>query len=263
MVYQGSKNRLAKYIVPILQDYINENNVKTYIEPFVGGCNIIDKIKCQTRIGSDSNEDLIVLLKYVQRDSSLSIAPQECSFEHYAEVRADKNNLKYPKEYRALIGYCASYGGRYFDGGYGRRGDRSVYSERVVNLKQQAQTLSGIDLSCKDYKDYLDKGVNNALFYLDPPYKGTKQYNRQELNYEEFYDFCRQLSKNNMVVVSEYNMPDDFECIWQKERNVYQKSDRVKSDKSTEKLFILDKKINKYQRLQEQTLLLYPKHRKE
>lgn len=263
MVYQGSKNKLAKYIIPILLDYINENNIKTYIEPFVGGCNIIDKIKCQTRIGSDSNKDLIALLKYVQKDNSLSIAPQECSFEHYIEVRADKNNLKYTKEYRALIGYCASYGGRYFDGGYGRSGDGNIYSERVVNLKQQAPTLSGIDLSCKDYKDYLDKGINNALFYLDPPYKGTKQYNRQELNYEEFYDFCRQLSKNNIVVVSEYNMPDDFECIWQKERSINQNSNRVKSDKATEKLFILDKKINKYQRLQEQTLLLYPKHRKE
>ncbi|WP_369681332.1 DNA adenine methylase [Leyella stercorea] len=96
MVYQGSKNRLAKYIVPILQNYIDENKIKTYIEPFVG-CNVIDKIRCKSRIGSDSNEDLIALLKYVQRDNSLSIAPQECSFEHYAEVRADKNNLKYQR----------------------------------------------------------------------------------------------------------------------------------------------------------------------
>lgn len=183
----------------------------------------------------------MALLKYVQRDNSLSIAPQECSFEHYAEVRADKNNLKYPKEYRALIGYCASYGGRYFDGGYGRNkaGRKNLYLERIANLKQQAPFLFEIDLSCRDYKWYLNKGINNTLLYLDPPYKGTKQYNRQELNYEEFYDFCRQLSKNNIVVVSEYNMPDDFECIWQKERNVYQKSDRVHCGKSTEKLFTL------------------------
>lgn len=265
MVYQGSKNRLAKYIVPILQDYINENNIKTYIEPFVGGCNIIDKINCETRIGSDSNEDLIALLKYVQKDNFLSIAPQECSFKHYAEVRSDKNNLKYSKEYRALIGYCASYGGRYFDGGYVRdkQGYRNLFLEEVANLKRQAPFLFEIDLSCRDYKEYLNKEICNALFYLDPPYKGTKQYKGQELNYEEFYDFSRQLSKDNIVVISEYNMPDDFECIWQKERSINQNSNRVKSDKATEKLFILDKKINKYQRLQEQTLLLHPQHRKE
>ena len=33
----GSKSRIAKHIVPIIQDYIDENQVKYYIEPFVGG----------------------------------------------------------------------------------------------------------------------------------------------------------------------------------------------------------------------------------
>ena len=46
MKYLGSKAKLAKYIVPILQNYIYKNNIKTYIEPFVGGFNIIDKITC-------------------------------------------------------------------------------------------------------------------------------------------------------------------------------------------------------------------------
>ena len=44
MVYMGSKNRYAPYIVPILQKTIDKHNVNTYIEPFVGGANIIDKI---------------------------------------------------------------------------------------------------------------------------------------------------------------------------------------------------------------------------
>lgn len=37
MVYQGSKSRLAKHIVPILQNIINTQQITTYIEPFVGG----------------------------------------------------------------------------------------------------------------------------------------------------------------------------------------------------------------------------------
>lgn len=49
MVYQGSKNRLTKYIVPIIQKKIDENNISTYIEPFVGGANVIDKINCKNR----------------------------------------------------------------------------------------------------------------------------------------------------------------------------------------------------------------------
>lgn len=240
MVYQGSKNRFSKFIVPILQKYITENNITTFIDCFCGGANIVDKIKCETRIASDYNEDLIALLKYVQKDNNLIIAPSECSFEHYVDVRSNRNTGKYLQEYVALIGYCASYGGRYFDGGYGKdpKGKRNIYVERVENLKEQAPSLNGIEFYCRDYKEYLDMGIKNALFYLDPPYKGTKQYDKQNINYNEFYDFCRELSKDNIVVISEYNMPDDFICIWEKQRKVLQKSDRHRGDNVTEKLFI-------------------------
>ena len=94
MVYQGSKNRLSKYIVPILQQYIDDNKIDSYYEPFVGGANIIDKIRCKSKVGSDYNEDLIALLKYVQKDNQLSIAPSECSFEHYTDVRSNKDSGK-------------------------------------------------------------------------------------------------------------------------------------------------------------------------
>ena len=223
-----------------MQKYIEENNITTFIDCFCGGANIVDKVKCETHIASDYNEDLIALLKYAQSDNDLSIAPKECTFEHYADVRSNRTTGKYPQEYVALIGYCASYGGRYYDGGYGRdaKGGRSIYTERVANLKEQAPNLKGIEFFCRDYKDYLSMNIKNALFYLDPPYKGTKQYSKQSIDYEEFYDFCRELSKDNIVVISEYNMPDDFICIWEKERKVLQKSDRVTGEKAVEKLFI-------------------------
>lgn len=37
MKYVGSKARLVKYIAPIIQSYIDENNIEKYWEPFVGG----------------------------------------------------------------------------------------------------------------------------------------------------------------------------------------------------------------------------------
>lgn len=92
-------------------------------------------------------------------------------------------------------------------------------------------------MSC-DYNSFKD--IKNCLLYLDPPYKGTKQYAKNQIDYDEFYDFCRQLSQNNVVLISEYEMPNDFKCIWEKERKVMQKSDRIKAMRSTERLFILD-----------------------
>lgn len=37
MKYFGSKSRITKDIVPIIQKAIDDNNINTYIEPFVGG----------------------------------------------------------------------------------------------------------------------------------------------------------------------------------------------------------------------------------
>lgn len=81
----------------------------------------------------------------------------------------------------------------------------------------------------------------NSLIYLDPPYKGTKPYNgKNNFDYEVFYDFVREISKNNFVFVSEYSMPDDFKIIWQKERKILIRSDRETADLAVEKLFTLN-----------------------
>lgn len=37
MKYFGSKSRIVKHIVPILQKEIDDNNIVNYYEPFVGG----------------------------------------------------------------------------------------------------------------------------------------------------------------------------------------------------------------------------------
>lgn len=48
--YMGSKSRIAKDIIPIIQKYIDDNEITSYIEPFCGGANVIDKIKCKTEL---------------------------------------------------------------------------------------------------------------------------------------------------------------------------------------------------------------------
>lgn len=42
MVYQGSKNKISKYLKPIIESYLKDG--MWYVEPFVGGANMIDKI---------------------------------------------------------------------------------------------------------------------------------------------------------------------------------------------------------------------------
>lgn len=44
------------------------------------------------------------------------------------------------------------------------------------------------------------------------------------------------MSENNIVIVSELNAPDDFECIW--EQPVTRTQDNRKRETSVEKLFV-------------------------
>lgn len=241
MVYQGSKVRIRKYIVPILQKCIDNKNIKKYIECFVGGANVIDQIKCETRIGNDINNELIELLTYMQKDNSLSIFPTECSFEHYKDVRENRKNKgnKYSTCYTAGIGYFASFGGRYFGGGYAKNKDkRNYFNERLENAKEQATLLKDIIFTCKDYSCFSE--YKNCVFYLDPPYINTKEYdNCKSFDYEKFYDFCRELGKDNYVFISEYTMPEDFKCIWEKDVKVTINSDKAGTKNATEKLFTI------------------------
>ena len=61
MRYHRGKSNIASSIIPFMHSYIILNNVDTYIEPFVGGANIIDKVQCSKKFGYDNNKYLIAL----------------------------------------------------------------------------------------------------------------------------------------------------------------------------------------------------------
>lgn len=240
----GSKARVAKYIVPIIQKCINDNGIESYIEPFVGGANIIDKISCEQKIGNDIRTSLVALLSYVQNGGQL---PNYISYCEYSNVRS--NPEAYDDWYVGCVGFLASYNGRYFDGGYAKSGYektksgeryRDYYRESKENLLKQSQQSSFKDIAfqCSNYVDLFNEyRPNNSVIYCDPPYAQTKQYsNSKNFDYDKFWNIVREYSKTNYILVSELQCPEDFVSMWQQEVSRSIKS----TDKSnaTEKLFV-------------------------
>ena len=77
------------------------------------------------------------------------------------------------------------------------------------------------------------------MIYCDIPYRDTTDYKTEKFPYEEFYEWCKLLSKNNTVLISEYNMPEDrFECVWEKQVT-NGLTVTGKQNKGTEKLFVV------------------------
>lgn len=237
MQYVGSKNRLSKELAPIIQSYITEETV-AYIEPFVGGANMIDKIKHHNKIGSDLHKELIALLNYT-RDNYNEL-PETFSEEEYNRVKANRDS--YEPWYVGLVGFCGAFGASYMSGFARRSNGDDVPAQAIRSLKKQAPNLEGITFECKSFTDYNPSDYKNCVFYLDPPYRATFGYSTGKFPYEDFYTWAIELSKNNTVLISEYEMPEDkFECIWSKEHLVNVKNDvkHGKNKKRVEKLFIV------------------------
>ena len=235
----GSKSKYAQYIVPILQKTINDNNIHLYIEPFVGGANIIDKIKCDVRRGYDRSDTLIALLTQARDDCSkiLNIDSRELWDKGKGYV---KDGIMPEDMTLADIGameFFASFSSRGYPGGYAKSTpERNHFQQRRNNLLSQAPALRGIDFYSDNY--YNLTGIKGAVIYCDPPYAGTKHYGyatQEKMDYERFWNWVRELSKDNYVLVSEQSAPDDFETIW--EQKVIRTTNKENNFKAVEKLF--------------------------
>ena len=222
MKYMGSKSRIVKDIVPIIQKYINDSGYKKYFEPFGGGMNVIVNIDADEKIASDYNKYLIALFKHLQSGGNLL---DEVPRELYNDVRSTYKNsdCKYEDWFVGNVGFLASYNGRWFDGGYSKSGYektkngeryRDYYQESKNNILEQANKIKDIKFVVSDYRLF---NPSECVIYCDPPYQGTKQYdNAKNFDYDEFWNIIRKWSKDNIVIVSELNAPSDFKCIWEK-----------------------------------------------
>jgi len=239
MKYMGSKNRIAKEILPIILKDRSEK--QWYIEPFCGGCNMIDKVNDSKCIANDINEYLIEMFKKLQ---SGWIPPREISREMYHQIR--KNNEKYFKWLVGWAGFNCSYGGDWFKGYAGKtqtkQGIRDYQDEAFRNVMKQVENLLKITFMNLEY-DKINY-PNNSIIYCDPPYENTTKYLQNNgFKHDKFWEWVREMTKaGHKVFVSEYNAPEDFKCIWEKQvKSSLSANGKIGGNKiSTEKLFIYD-----------------------
>lgn len=231
----GSKARLSKDLSTLINNLIENHEITTYIEPFVGGANLIEHIECENKLGSDNNAYLIQMWKLLKDGWT---PPSEISKEMYNDIKQNKE--KYNGATVAIAGFCSTYNAKWF-GGYAGVVDtkegtkRNYYDEAVRNIKKQVEKLKDVEFLNDDYTNF--RSCKKCLIYCDPPYQNTTKYGTSEdFHYERFWDWVREMSQENIVLVSEYNAPDDFEVIYEKQLTTT--LDKNSRKKDTEKLFI-------------------------
>lgn len=232
MKYMGSKARIAKHILPIILKDRKLNQY--YIEPFVGGANVIDKVD-GLRIGADANKYLIKALKLI-RDEPLRIPKNNNEYTEEMFEKAKLGQLEDSVDCFAMFQYSF---GSMFKGSWAKNKRNTDYvKECVKNVLIQSQNIQDVEFIHSCYQDL--EIPNNSIIYCDPPYENTAQYKgANTFNHLEFWQWCRDMSsKGHKVFVSEYNAPNDFKCIWEKE--ILSTAGKSNIKKATEKLFSID-----------------------
>ncbi len=207
MKYMGSKQRYAKEILPIT--LARRESDQWWVEPFVGGFNLIDKVKGK-RLANDSHFYLIEMFRALQRGYEF---PEAVSVELYKTVKT--NPYVFENALYGFVGFGCSYSGKWW-GGYARdkAGSRNYCAESKRNLDKQRELIADVQIENTDYR-CLDI-PKNSVVYLDPPYCGTTSYG-SDFNHTEFWCYAEGLYQaGHTVFVSEYAAPDAWECVWQK-----------------------------------------------
>ena len=236
MKYMGSKRKIRKEIIDVMTSYRLNN--EPFIDMFCGGCHVVEMVD-GIRIANDKNRYLIAMWEGLLEDRK---RPYIIDKELYSKARDEYNkgvNIEFDDFLIGWIGFMGSYNGRFFDGGYSGHdvNGRNYISENIRNTESQIHNLRGVIFSSLDYSELML--YKPCIIYCDIPYRDTKQYSiSKDFDYDKFYGWCFAMRDlGHIVFVSEYNMPDGFECVWSKE--VTNSLNTTKTYKPIEKLYIV------------------------
>lgn len=212
MKYMWSKNRIAKYLLPIILKDRKPN--QWYVEPFVWGANMIDKVD-GNRIGADYNEYIANMWielekwwfpnKMYTKEESDFIRGNKDKFSKYEYWFVSINT-----RYWWVVWWWYAWKVKTKEWKI-----RDYQDEAYRNTLSQIPNIKWVKFIHSSYKDL--EIPDNSIIYCDPPYEWTAWY-KDKFNHTEFWEWCREQKKKwHTIFISEYNAPDDFKCVYEKE----------------------------------------------
>jgi DNA adenine methylase len=244
--YHGGKYRHGKQIADIINElYTRTSGIKGYIEPFCGMCGVYRHVvnilpKSLKYIASDQHDSLVIMWKELQ--NGWKPPKKDCSIKQF-----DKLKYSTPSAIKAYYGFGSSFSGIYFCGHRSKYND--TFKDKSDELIDIAKNMKNVKFYKRCYSDYTLNKFTNYIIYCDPPYSNTRNnlyYNDDTLTLlkfdsELFWDWCRRMSKHNIVLITEYDAPKDFVPIYTfKNNSVY----RSKQNTKLEKLYIHKSLLN-------------------
>ena len=227
----GGKSRLYNEIISIMPEH------KCYVEAFAGGIwTLINKQKTSVEVINDVNKELINFYKVIQNDYDemkekfrFIISSREIFNEYKNMTFEDINNMsKVDRAIRFLYINRCSHSGVMKNYGYTntRRSKLCIvtddFDEMIGSVHKR---IKDVYVECGDYKEMIkryDKKENTkeeqkVLFYFDPPYYQTYDYEGNAVDYEELKQELSKMKSNWILSVkySDYvrNLFNEYEIL--------------------------------------------------
>lgn len=228
MRYAGSKKKFMKHLLPIISEHLKDEDT-LFVDMCTGGANVVSEVDWHNKWAVDNNEYVIAMWKRIQElnaqggDAWREWIPSEVSEETYLKAKDTYINSSGGME-PGLVGYIlssCSFGSAWANG-YARtnvaRGENHIL-EAYNNICRQVENFKNLQdttFICCSYDELTFP--KNTLIYVDPPYATTKKY-MHDFAHQQFYEWCRKMKrKGHTLLISEYDMPYDFKCIWSMEK---------------------------------------------
>lgn len=219
--YHGGKKRIGKEIANVIVDIYNKLPIKqrekinTYCEPFCGMLGVYSNIIPQLPddfafYAGDTNGSVIKMWQAASRGDWQP--PTECSREQFEQLKFDGQETAE----KGFIGFVFAYRSKYFVSYFPNAGEGRIEKNRrdVVKI---GGLIGDVNFAKGHYTQF--SLLEDAIIYCDPPYSTSNQYyddNRVQIpfSHDEFWYWVRNMSRKNLVLVSEYNAPADFRQVW-------------------------------------------------
>lgn len=235
---------------PILEEHINSDTL--FVDAFTGGANVVCEIDTPNKLAMDIDPYIIDLWHHIQREGMDGI-PQILRQSEYEDIRLSEQNHdgRYPDWLIGYVSTACSYGGGVWKGyaKFNQKKNEDHILEAYNGLRKQVEEFLYLKdtqfVNCSYDERVFSKNVP-CVIYCDPPYADTVRY-RSDFDHRTFWEWVRKMSRDgHYVYVSEYNAPDDFECVWEKKKPDGMSTSKKgkKQNLKTEKLFIY--KNNEY-----------------
>lgn len=223
MHYLGGKSRLAKKFAPILNEAIARSDRGRFIEPFVGGFNIVPVVPPVPTLCNDLHRGLITMYQALQRGWQPPETLTEAQWERLKAVRDWTDPLT------AFAAFGVSFQGIEFTR-YARDKQGTNYAARARRTLLRKAEYMGPNVTFR-HGDYHGLAISRGdVVYADPPYLWVTGYSTGPFDHERFYAWCEDAAaRGARVFVSEFTIPErpGWKSVWSLDRPLMKSERRV------------------------------------